>query len=328
MNLLNKNFKYILAQIVFLFVINAFAQQRAQYTQYIMNNYLSNPAAGGVSDYWDIKAGYRNQWTGFDGAPKTFFVSGHGSIGYPHKRVRGSAMKPHHGIGGYLYTDKTGPITWSGAYGSYSYHLKLTNKITASMGAFFGLMQYQLKGSELVFVQNPNDPAVNKNDITKITPDASVGVWLYSEHFFIGASANQILQSKLKLGLNETSVPSTGRLNNHYFVTAGYKIELNNELDLIPTTMIKYVYAAPLQVDVNARLKYRDMVWGGISYRHQDAVALFAGIIIHEDFEIGYSYDFTTSSIRKTSGGSHEIILGVKLPFKSKRILCPNNFWD
>lgn len=328
MNFHNSTIKYFFLLILIVLAISSHAQQRAQYTHYIMNNYVLNPAAGGVGNYWDIKAGYRNQWTGFDGAPKTFFVSGHGSIGYPNERVRGSQKQPHHGVGGYMYRDELGPIVWSGAYGSYSYHMKLSKKVTASLGAFAGILQYQIKGSELVFVQNPDDPSVSRSTISKITPDGSLGLWVYSDHFFVGLSGNQLLQNRIKLEKDGQSVASTGKLNNHYFATAGYKIELNNEWDLIPTTMIKYVQSAPIQVDVNARLKYNDMIWGGVSYRNKDAIALFAGVLIKENFEIGYAYDFTTSAIRKSSGGSHEIILGTKLPFKSNRVFCPNNFWD
>src|SRR5688572_9888964 len=109
MNLQKNIFRAVLVMISMMWTITAYGQQRAQYTQYIMNNYILNPAAGGVSNLWDLKAGFRTQWTGFAGAPKTFFVSGHGSIGYPHARVRGSESKPHHGVGGYLYHDETGP---------------------------------------------------------------------------------------------------------------------------------------------------------------------------------------------------------------------------
>ncbi len=326
----DKNMKkiklFILVSVLFTGTVNA--QQEAQYTQYVLNHYVLNPATGGVNNFWDIKTGFRSQWTGLESSPKTFFVSGHGAIGYPHGKNRQGSKKPHHGIGGYAFYDKTGPISWAGAYGSYAYHLKLTNDLSASLGAFVGIKQTTLRGADLVFVQNPNDPTVTQENFTKIVPDAAVGFWLYSSKMFFGASINQLLQNKIGLGNESITNTLTGKLNNHYFIIGGYKIKLNAEFDFIPSLMVKYVQPAPVQFDINTRIRYKDFLWGGISYRHQDAIAIFAGVLIQNNFEIGYAYDLTTSALNKYSGGSHEIILGTRLPFYSKRIHCPNDFWD
>ncbi len=302
------------------------AQQRAQYTQYIMNNYVLNPAAGGVNNYWDIKAGFRNQWAAFTDAPKTFFASAHGPIGYPDKRVRNSHLNAHQGIGGYAFHDVTGPISMTGIYLSYSYHLKLSRKYTASAGAFAGIMQYKIDGSQLVFIQNPEDPSIGKTTLTKILPDATLGIWINSDQAFFGLSVNQLFANRIKL---PSTTPSTGQLNYHYFLTGGYRFKLSETLDFIPSTMLKYVQSAPIQFDLNARLKYNKMFWLGASYRRQDAIALLVGVMIANQFDIGYSYDLTTSKLRAASWGSHEIIVGVNLAGKKRgRTLCPMDYWN
>ncbi len=305
------------------------AQQRAQYTQYIMNNYVLNPAAGGINNYWDLKVGLRGQWMGVSGSPKTMFVSIHGPIGFPDKRVRNSHLKAHHGIGGYIFRDVTGPLSMTGAYVSYSYHIKLSRKLTASAGAFLGLLQNQLDNSKLVFVQNPDDPSVPSDGKTNnILPDGTIGAWLHSDRVFVGLSVNQIFGSKTRL-TNYTN--SEGKLVYHYFLTGGYKIKMNSALDLIPSAMIKYVHNAPFQIDLNARLKYKNIIWGGVSYRKEDALAILVGFMFNNKFDIGYSYDLTTSRLRASSWGSHEIIIGVNfagLSTKKKRILCPMDYWN
>lgn len=312
--------------LVFLFLaFTGMAQQRAQYTQYILNNYVLNPAAGGVNEYWDLKAGYRNQWTGFEGAPKTVFVSGHGPIGYPHKRVRNGHLKPHHGIGGYVFHDNTGPLSMTGMYASYSYHLKVNRNFTASMGAFVGMMQYRIDGNQLLFVQNPEDPFITKSTLNYYVPDATLGIWLYNKNTYFGVSVNQLFQQRLRF--NNTNI-DTGHLNYHYFITGGHKFKVSDRLDFIPSSMIKYVQNSPLQFDLNARLKYNNMAWVGISYRRQDATAILLGVIIGGRYEIGYSYDITTSKIRTASWGTHEIIVGVNLTRRSGRVLCPSDFWN
>jgi type IX secretion system PorP/SprF family membrane protein len=323
---------YLLPIIITLFLTNlsfiGFGQQRAQYTQYIMNNYLLNPASGGLNNYWDVKAGFRSQWTGLEGAPTTMFASANGPIKYPNKRVRNSQLKPHQGIGGYAFHDNTGPLAMTGLYGSYSYHLKLSNKFTASAGAFLGIMQYSLNGNDLTFVQNPNDPIIGKNVVNKILPDASIGIWIFSDQLFFGLSANQIFRNQLQF---QGTGATNSQLNYHYFMTTGYKFKISQQLDFIPSTMLKYVQSAPLQFDINARIKYNNRMWAGISYRHQDAIAAIVGIIINNQFEIGYSYDLTTSKLRSASYGSQEIIVGMMMSKGTKKggkVLCPMDYWN
>src|SRR5438093_3152928 len=57
------------------------AQQRPHYTQYILNNYILNPALTGIENYTDVKISARDQWVGLNGAPQTFYLSVHGPIG-------------------------------------------------------------------------------------------------------------------------------------------------------------------------------------------------------------------------------------------------------
>lgn len=312
--------------LVIIVTINLQAQQRAQYTQYIMNNYLLNPASGGINNYWDIKAGFRNQWSGFTDAPKTFFASAHGPIGYPDKRVRNSHLNSHQGIGGYVFHDGTGPISMTGINLSYSYHLKLSRKYTASLGAFAGLLQYKIDGSQLIFIQNPEDPSIGKTTINRILPDATIGIWINSDQAFWGISVNQLFANRIKL---EGPTPSTGRLAYHYFFTGGYRFELSPTLDFIPSTMLKFVQNAPIQIDLNARIKYNKILWMGLSYRRQDALAGMIGAMISNQFDIGYSYDITSSKLRAASWGSHEIIVGVNLAGKKRgKTLCPMDYWN
>src|ERR1700712_995974 len=101
------------------------AQQRPQYTQYVFNNYLLNPALSGIENYTDVKAGYRSQWTGLQGAPVTSYLTVNAPLGNdfingdanempaggaenPSSRLYTQyyqAAPPHHGIGFTLVTD-------------------------------------------------------------------------------------------------------------------------------------------------------------------------------------------------------------------------------
>ena len=57
------------------------AQLLPQFSQYMFNEYVLNPAIGGTSDYWQIKTNYRYQFAGVKDAPQTYMLGGYG----PHK---------------------------------------------------------------------------------------------------------------------------------------------------------------------------------------------------------------------------------------------------
>lgn len=300
------------------------AQQRPHYTQYMINNYLVNPAISGTEEYVDIKAGFRTQWTQFDGAPKTFYVSGHGPIG---RHFATNTRTKHttngfHGAGGIITKDITGPTSRLSAYATYSYHLKLSKEVFLSMAAQGGFQQYYLNGG-MLDLENPNDPAAVTNKV--IVPDVSLGTWLYSKNFYAGASMTQLIPSKIKFSDN-FQPKEAGKLKQHYFIMAGYRYKVNREVAFIPSFAVKVNYPAPVSFDINCKIRYMDKVFGGISYRHKDAVALIAGVTIREMFDVSYSYDFTTSDIRKYSAGSHEVVVGYRLSL-TPGLHCPAHFW-
>jgi type IX secretion system PorP/SprF family membrane protein len=102
------------------------AQQMAQYSQYMNNNYLLNPAVAGTEDYIDVKLSYRAQWTGIEGAPRTYYASVNSSLGdlrTQSKRTLRDWQGGFHALGAIVYSDVTGPTSRTGLYGSYTYNL-------------------------------------------------------------------------------------------------------------------------------------------------------------------------------------------------------------
>ncbi|MFH1320576.1 MAG: type IX secretion system membrane protein PorP/SprF [Bacteroidota bacterium] len=297
--------------IVFLIVlshgVSCFAQQSPHYTQYIFNNYLLNPAVGGSKGYIDTKIGYRTQWIGFEAAPQTMFLS----INAPLKNRKKLQTENHEGIGGYIIHDQTGPFSKMGAYLSYSYHVKITRKLKVSLGFSGGVLQYKIDG-EAMMVPKPDDPAVQS--VNTFTPDASAGLWLYSDNYFTGISVHQILPMKL-IGTNN-------KLNNHYFVTAGYRIKTKRG-SIIPSAHVKLAILYPVSVDINLKYDWMNKFWVGISYRKTDAIAGLVGFNIGNILEIGYAYDFTLSQLKNYSSNTHEIIIGIRPFIGPKAVPCP-----
>jgi len=291
----------------FLVSSNVHAQQPPHYSQYVFNNYLINPAVGGIGNYIDIKLGYRTQWLGFGAAPKTYLVSIHTPLKSNKREPRKFGDRNHHAIGGYATKDETGPINKVSGYFSYAYHMRLSYQLRAALGFFLGVKQYQLNTSTL-WTATPDADLVPVNTIT---PDASVGGWLYTKKYFAGLSIHQLIPLALS--------PSSGTLKMHYFLTAGYKIPIKKfESTLIPSAHVKFGLLTPTQVDVTVKFDYKDMMWVGISYRKIDAVIGIIGFNLNNVVQVGYAFDFTTSKLRKYSSNTHEIIIGLRYKPRKK----------
>lgn len=322
------------------FAVSVKAQQRPQWTQYMVNQYLVNPAVAGSENYVDVRAGYRAQWTNFSGGgqPHTAFISANAPIGKAmcmNTRTR-HRTSGYHGIGGYMLYDQTGPSKRIGTYLSYAYHLRLGKDLFASMGVTGGALQYVLDANQLDIANGNTSNSVyyQGNDVAatsyrKWIPDFTVGTWIYGKDFYVGASVNQVVDQKLDFAFNGigTQAPSnTGKLVQHTFLTGGYNIHVDRDLTVIPSVMVKGVIGAPLSFDLNCKVRYMNTYWAGISYRRGDALAVMAGFVISQMFDVNYSYDITLSDIRKYSSGSHEIMLGYRIPLQ-QNLICPSHFW-
>lgn len=304
--------------------VSSFAQQEAQYSQFMVNPFLVNPAFGAAEDFIDIKAGFRSQWAGWENSPQSMYVSGHSPIGKPHvKQTHKGDDRNYFGLGGLVYTDKSGPTSRTSAYLNFCYNLQITEStgygykrkdgIRLSLGSFIGFQQFSIDGSKLETPQN--DPRIAEATQTSFEPDFSFGAILYFQDlFWVGASTSQMFSNQLDFsGIEtlETDVPS--RLSRHFFFSGGSKIEVDREVYILPALLVKKTNAAPFSVDVNTRLDYKDMYFGGLSYRHEDALSVMAGLVLDKTYEIAYSYDITLSEIGRYSNGSHEVILGIRL---------------
>jgi type IX secretion system PorP/SprF family membrane protein len=334
MKILNK---YILIIAFILAGLSAHAQQQGQYSQYMMNYFLINPASAGTEDYVDVRSGYRNQWAGIAGSPKDYYTSVHMPLGKTHNHHRKQRKLPdrYPVIGAMFSGQKLAGLTHNTGYLSFAYHLPLTPAWSLSMGAVAGFNQITL--GNLTFIDNVPDPAVG---LTKTKLDMGMGLWLYSSRIFLGLSSMQILQNKVEFSSTSSG---TGVLNRHFYLTGGYKFQVSDDIKIIPSLLVKRT-ATALQVDINTKVRFKNFAWAGASYRNADAVVFLAGVGIpltssskgsgfkgnghgHDiRLEIGYSYDAGISKLKNYSKGSHEIMLGLLLPTGGK-VMSPSDYW-
>lgn len=280
-----------------LIVNAAFSQQMQQYTQYMLNDFISNPAVAGIDDYFTARSNNRYQWVGVVDAPRTYTLSMYG----PHKS---KSM----GFGGYLFSDFTGPTSRTGLYGSYAYNFQLVNDIRLSLGLSVGFLQYKIDGTK-VTLKESIDP-LNQQDYVDYVPDAGFGAQIYSNDFYFGFSANQLLRNKINF--YEDTISGLNRLTNHFFLVSGYKYDVTDDIELEPSVMMKAMSSVPIQFDFNLKATYMQTAWLGFSYRTADAIAVMIGYNLDSQLMIGYSYDVIISNIKKASSGSHEVMLGIR----------------
>lgn len=320
------------------------AQQKPHYTQYILNQYIVNPALTGIENYTDVKISHRMQWVGIQDAPVTTYFTIHGPIGksdykttatsfnVPGENPRGKSYwdeyvpsKPHHGWGVQVINDRTGPLNHFAGYGTYAYHIGLSSTTNLAAGLGAGVVNYSLQTDKLQF-STAVDPAVyGSGTLNRVSFDMNAGLYLYASDYFIGISAQQIVPSKIDFSNNAVR-KAEGKKVPHLFGTAGYRFLMGDEWNLTPSVMVKYVQPAPVQFEGNLKLQWLDKLWGGVSYRHDDGIAAMAGMYISNTFNIGYAYDYTTSRLNNFTKGTHEIIIGFTLGNKFGDS-CPRNVW-
>ncbi|MFD2245471.1 type IX secretion system membrane protein PorP/SprF [Pontibacter ruber] len=332
--------------LAFVFVLllagQALAQQKPQYSQYTLNNYLLNPAIAGIEDYGDLKLGTRHQWSGLEGAPQSYYLTFHmpvmkdvtpvryGYAGKPaketptkknvHRRVR-----PHHGIGASAMTTRTGPLKRSSVSFNYAYHQPLSRTLRLSAGVAPGLIQYSLDPTSIRVIDK-NDPALMDGRVNELKFDLNMGLWLYSQQFYVGVAGAQLVPSKRELITTGSGDDNEGSLQKHYFVTGGYRIDVAPEMAVIPSVMVKMAQPSPVSVDASVKAIYANRLWVGMSYRHKESLSAMAGLNVSHLLDVAYAYDAGTSPLGTSNAGSHEVVLGFKLR-NTSRVLCPQWAW-
>lgn len=328
------------------------AQFDTQLSNYwAMMNYF-NPASAGYSGKLEVGGLYRLQWLGVENAPKSGLIVGDMPL---------KLGKKSHGVGINMYNDQIGFFKTTVFSGQFSYKMKLFSG-DLGIGVQAGYIDESFDGSNVKLPDNmeeegseggnagsSNQDEAFPGQATSSSFDAAFGFFYYKPKWYVGLSVTHLTAPKLELTENVLmEVPRS------YYFTAGYNIQLNNPLiELRPSFLVKATEVSSFylegdtalvptkgntlkgiwsqtQIDISLRMIYNKSLWGGISWRKDDAVVVMLGGRF-KMFEVGYAYDFPLSSIRTSTTGSHELFIkyaldmdikkGKKGRYKSVRIL-------
>ncbi|MBC7695302.1 MAG: type IX secretion system membrane protein PorP/SprF [Burkholderiales bacterium] len=273
------------------------AQQYPWWTQYRANQTLFNPAFCGTKRVVDIRINYRNQWTGYDGAPKTYALS-----------LNSRLWKGRIGIGGFLFKDDIGPFKTLASSITGAYHLKFADS-ELSFGIQGNYIKQRFNGND-VTIRNHMDKAINQYVEDKAGGfDGSFGLLYYNDRFHLGVGANNIASTKLEYYKTD-SLKKTNYINvPHYNISAGFNWADDINYTFENSIVAVFVPGVPISMDYTLRLHIKQQIIAGFSFRLNDAIALQLGYTIKEKFQISYSYDLVTSPLRKYQKGSHELTL-------------------
>jgi type IX secretion system PorP/SprF family membrane protein len=325
--------RHLLITIVLILIAMAGrGQQMPLYSQYMMNGYLINPAIAGSDGFTSFNLTAREQWLGMQDAPHTRSFSGQTrllkrSYVIKSRNVNNRQLKPSTkgrvGLGGSFYYDKNGAIERTGMNGSYAYHIFMKD-IQLSFGLSGGLYQFKVNVDKEDFLDQ-DDPMIAEgiNRVLYI-PDANVGFYMLSRRYQLGFSVNQLFQSYLKFGNHDNS--SQYKSYRHYYIMGGYVFPLGNgDFELEPSVLFKGTEKLAFQTDFTAKLLYKQDYWFGTTCRTDGTMIALAGIRFNQLY-FGYSFDYTLSSIRKYSWGSHEIVIALKFGDSARRYRWLNRY--
>jgi type IX secretion system PorP/SprF family membrane protein len=287
--------------------VNLKGQQLPQITQYMNNNYVVNPAVAGMYDYYQVNTTIRNQWLGIDEGPRTSVISIYGK------------HNENVGLGGTVYNDFTGPTSRIGGSASYTYKIKIVKKIDLSLALQAGFTQFKIIKDNLS-VQDQQDPLMLGGNIVRTLPDATFGVNLSGNRWYIGASIPQLLSSELRLMDDNFAriydkTKQEGNLARHIYVLGSFNYNIRPNILVEPNFFLKYV-AGYTAIDIGLKTEYKEMIWIGMNYKLNNdlsTIAALLGYTINNRFNIGYSYGLPSSQASSYYSGSHEFMLGIKL---------------
>ncbi len=287
------------------FLATTSAQQYPLFTNYLLNGYGFNPAMTGISGMTEIRAMYRSQWVGVEGAPQTALVN-----------LQGKLPKLPIALGGYFYSDNAGRLGRTGVAFSLALQQKLGKEGLLSLGVTGGY--YNVKLSDQFFPRDPisQDATLANGKLGMWVPDLSMGVYFKSKGLWLGVSIPQLINKKIVLDPAFQPTNPTA-LERHYYGMAGYRAQVNEKMEVEPSALVKIFPSLRPQYDASLRVIFDKKFWIGGSYRTEDALAAMIGIEQPKYF-VAYAYDVTTSQLNTKSSGSHEITLGLRFGGKCK----------
>lgn len=283
------------------------AQQDALYSQYMFNPFALNPGYAGSRDAISGVLLYRNQWTGFEGAPNTASFAIHSPF-----KGKNFAL----GLNGFAET--VGPSSNSGVFGTYAYKIRMP-KGKLSLGLRGGLYASKFNKNLLNYADQ-GDQYNTGGVFRAIVPSFDFGAYYYTNKFYVGLASTHLGEFGSQF---EDAAQTQLELNQHYIASLGAAFEISDKVVFKPSANTRFVSGVPFNFDINASFLFNKVFWIGASYRSSQSLVFISELNITDFLRIGYAYDMDLSLLKRYNSGSHEIFLGFDFSLRKQKSISP-----
>jgi type IX secretion system PorP/SprF family membrane protein len=319
--------KYSLFLLLTFSVLGLQAQNRKQLTQFSLFQHYFNPAMTGHEGS-QIKALYRDQWTGFTDAPQTMFISG--EVNASDLMRAGAVAKPGLGVGSafgfYILRDTFGPFKDTQFNLSYGSQVRLSDALSLRAGAALAYEVSRLDAAKITVDDEQDEEYQNllgtdNNQVHKL--DVNAGLTLLGQDFYLGYAIRDLAKGKLITGDHyyDHIYPL------HHVLQGGYRRSLGEEVGLVFNGI--YRYDSKLKETLEGQLKgvYRDSFWAGVGYRKDEALSFTAGLRAGQ-FRVGYAREMATGKAEGINASTNELMVTCQLGrIKAARVAGALSIW-
>src|SRR5687768_771790 len=302
--LLGHKYFIVVFGIITMHAVSLSAQQQSLHTMFMYNKLLVNPAYAGYHEHPCATGHIREQWIGFDGAPKTQTLSLHGPLSS--QRI---------GIGLNIQRRSIGVSSSTTIDGIYDYRIPMgTGTLSLGVQASGRFMEVDYSDPNVRTVQDINlDPGVEAISDSKFVANVGAGLYYYTDAYYFGLSAPRLMNSDIDFELNNLFI---AREQAHFYVMTGIALPLDHRMSFVPQVMVRYTEGAPVDVDLNLGIRWwEDYSFGvtfrkgGVDNRLLESIDVMASAKILRGLRLGVAYDFTMSELRRYSNGSLEVMM-------------------
>jgi len=286
--------KYLVLILLTSFITNSLkAQSDIKLSVQTFQPMVINPAYAGSYEGLAISAMHSSQWTGFEGAPKTLFLTA--NYRFPNDKV---------GTGLSIYKDEIGPVSEFNLEGNYSYNIELNDEFRVALGLKVGLNNFTIDFNKLN-IENPGEIHNSEGNVSQLSPVIGAGMYLYNENLFFGLSTPTFIKTKY-LDSNKTNI---AKKNIYLYSNIGYQFKFENEVNLIPIVQYRYTANAPSNFVFMTNVEWRDLLFGGLNTDFNSSIGGFVGVRFLQNFKAAYSYESSLNNFSQYNGGGHSFLL-------------------
>lgn len=300
-----------------IFSNKSFAQQDAQFTNYMYNPLSFNPAYAGSRDVLSIIGLYRSQWIGLDGAPRSLNFGMHSPVG---EKV---------GLGLNITHDEIFLAQETYIDAAFSYTLDVSDKGKLNLGIKGGVHLLDINSNRANLGPYDQNDALANIDLNRFSPQVGAGLFYYTDRFYLGFSVPNMLETEhfddAAISRN-TNSSATAKERVNYYITTGHTFPINDNLLFKPAILTKIVAGAPLQVDLSGNMLIHDVLTLGLAYRWSAAISGLAAVQVSDQILIGFAYDWETTELQQYNDGSFEVFLRFELFKRNKNLVSPRFF--